>query len=93
MVARSGALTIPLGPGPKASQPEHHHPPQRYKSGVQSLCSLCSTEPKAQIRAAVARNKCHLLDERAKQISLDVFVAWADIYRDLPAELLHLEED
>lgn len=33
VVARSGAPLVPLGPGQKASQPVHHHPPQRYKPG------------------------------------------------------------
>lgn len=43
VVARSGAAFIPLGSGQKASQPVHHHPPQRYKPGNQSLCLLCSS--------------------------------------------------
>lgn len=32
VVAGPGAPLVPLGPGQKASQPVHHHPPQRYQT-------------------------------------------------------------
>lgn len=76
MVARSGAALLPLGPGQKASQPVHHHPPQRYKPGRPAPV-FALTKKKTRIRVAVADHKRHLADERAAQISLDVVVAWA----------------
>ncbi len=41
---------------------------------------------KTKIRATITNNKCHLLDEKALQISLDAFVSLAEMKTDLPTE-------
>lgn len=47
---------------------------------------------KTRIRATITENKYHLVDERALQMSLDAFVAWAEMYQDLPTETHSMEE-
>lgn len=91
VVARSGAAFIPLGHGQEASQPVHHHPPQRYKPGNQSLF-IQQLWAKTRIRATITDNKWHLVDEKALQISLDAFAVWAAMYWDLPTESHHMKE-
>lgn len=88
VVARSGAALVPLGPGPEASQPVHHHPPQRYKLGnpVTSLPSVQlprKTKNKQKKAESLADHKHHLVDERTQQISLDAFVAAWHVGRNL----------
>lgn len=45
-----------------------------------------------RIKATIADNRYHLVDERALQISLDAFAVWAAMYQDLPAESHHMRE-